>query len=164
MEPRKIIVSLKKWSSPRLSWNIFIESRCIRLSERSRVNDLLLGSVETYFLEVGAYVSLKGATAGVSEGHFCWIWLEISQFLKYKNGVVRPKNLIVSLLKWSCLRVSRNIFVGSRWIRVSETSHCRCLRGWFLLNLTGNITCFQIWKRRIGTYKIDCLIMSMKLP
>ena len=28
-------------------------------------NDLPLGSVETYFLEDGAYLSLKGATAGV---------------------------------------------------------------------------------------------------
>ena len=28
-------------------------------------NDLALGSVEAYFLEVGAYLSLKGATADV---------------------------------------------------------------------------------------------------
>ena len=34
-------------------------------------NDLALGSVETYFREVGAYVSLKRAATGVWEGHVC---------------------------------------------------------------------------------------------
>ena len=34
-------------------------------------NDLALGSVETYFREVGAYVSLKRAATGVWEGHLC---------------------------------------------------------------------------------------------
>ena len=32
---------------------------------------LALVSEEIYFLEVSAYVSLKGATRGVSEGHRC---------------------------------------------------------------------------------------------
>ena len=34
-------------------------------------NDLALGSVETYFREVGAYVSLKRAATGVWEGNIC---------------------------------------------------------------------------------------------
>ena len=44
-------------------------------------NSLALGYVETYFFEVGAYVSLKEATAGVWESRFFWIWQEISKFL-----------------------------------------------------------------------------------
>ena len=58
-------------------------------------NDLPLGSVGTYFSDVGAYESLKGATAGVLEGRFTWFWLEISHFLKYKNGGVGLKNFSV---------------------------------------------------------------------
>ena len=58
-------------------------------------NDLVLGSVETYFLEVGAYVYLKRATKGVWQCHFCWIWVKISLFLKYKNGGVEPKLFLV---------------------------------------------------------------------
>ena len=57
-------------------------------------NDLALGSVETYFFEVTAYMCLKGATAGVWEGRFCWIWLDMSHFVKYKKGVVGPKVLL----------------------------------------------------------------------
>ena len=58
-------------------------------------NDLALGSVEKYFLEVGAYVSLKRATTGIWEVPFCWIWMKRSHFFKYKNGGVGTKNLIV---------------------------------------------------------------------
>ena len=58
-------------------------------------NDFVLGLVETYFLEVGAYVSLKRATTGVWEGQICWNWVEIPQFFKYKNGGVGPKCFIV---------------------------------------------------------------------
>ena len=58
-------------------------------------NDFAWGSVETYILEVGTYMSLKGATGGVWEGHFCWIWLEISYFFKYKIVGVGPKTFIV---------------------------------------------------------------------
>ena len=105
-------------------------------------NDLVLGSVETYFSEINACVSLKRATVGVWDGGFCWIWLKISLFVKYKDGGVGPKNFFVELLKWSCLRLSRNIFFRSRCIRVCEKSHRECLRGWILLNLTGNITFF----------------------
>ena len=47
-------------------------------------NYLSLGSVETYFLEIGAYVSVKIANAGVSEGRFGWSWLGISHFLNIK--------------------------------------------------------------------------------
>ena len=57
-------------------------------------NDIALGSAEIYFLEVGACVSLEQATTGLWEGRFCWIWLKISHFLKYKNGGVQPKNFI----------------------------------------------------------------------
>ena len=57
-------------------------------------NDLVLGSVEIYLLDVGADVSLKGATAGVWEGPFCWIWLKISYLFKYENGGVGTKNSI----------------------------------------------------------------------
>ena len=73
-------------------------------------NDIFLGSVETYFLEVGAYVFVKRTTASVWEVRFYWIWLEISHFFKYKNGGVWPKNFIIWLLKWYFLRLSRNVF------------------------------------------------------
>ena len=58
-------------------------------------NDLALGSVETYFLGVGAYVSLKRATTGLWEGRFCCIWAKMQQFFKYKNGGVGPTNFII---------------------------------------------------------------------
>ena len=50
-------------------------------------NDLILGLVETYFLEA--------VIAGEWEGRFSWIWLETSYFFKYKNGGEWPKNFIV---------------------------------------------------------------------
>ena len=106
-------------------------------------NNLALGSVETYFLEVAAYVSLKGAAAGHEKGRFCWIWLELSHFFKYKYGLVGLKNFIVWLPKWPCFRLSGNIFFGCRCIRVSQKGHRRCVRGSFLLNLTENITFFK---------------------
>ena len=104
--------------------------------------DLVLGSVQTYFLETSLYVCLKGATAGVWEGRFCWTWLEISRLFKYKNGGVVPKDFIVSMLKRFFLRLRRNLFLRSRCIHISERSHCRFVRGSTLLNLTGNITFF----------------------
>ena len=58
-------------------------------------NDLVLGSVETCFLEVGAYVPLKRAITDLWEGRFCWIWLKLSHFLKYKNREEGPKHFIV---------------------------------------------------------------------
>ena len=57
--------------------------------------DTALDSVETYFWEDSAYVSLNGATTDVWEGRFSWICLEISLLLKYKNRGVGPKNFIV---------------------------------------------------------------------
>ena len=105
-------------------------------------NGLVLGEVETYFLEVIAYVSLKGVTTGVWEGRFCWIWLKISDFFKYKNGGEGSKSFIVWLLKWSCLGLCINISFGNRCMRVSGTSHCRLLRRSVLLNLTESITSF----------------------
>ena len=73
-------------------------------------NAFALGSVQTYFLEVGSYVSLKRATAGLWEGRFCWIWLKISQLFKNKNGGVGPKTFTVYLLKRSVLTLRSNIF------------------------------------------------------
>ena len=73
-------------------------------------NDLVLGLVETCFVEVGTYVPLKRATADVWECHFCWVWVKILQFFKYKNWRVEPKYLILWLLKWSCLKLIRNSF------------------------------------------------------
>ena len=52
---------------------------------------MVLALVEIYFFEIGAYVSVKVATVGVWECRVCWMWLEISQFLKYKKGGVGPK-------------------------------------------------------------------------
>ena len=49
------------------------------------VNEIALGLVERYFFEFGAYVSVKVATGGVWQCRFCWIWVEISQFLKWKK-------------------------------------------------------------------------------
>ena len=66
-------------------------------------------------------------------------------FFKYKNGGVGPKNFIVELLKSIFRRLSGNIFLGSRSIRICEKSNYRLLRGWFVLNLTGNVT-FLIYK------------------
>ena len=97
-------------------------------------NNLFLGSVETYFLEVGAFVSVKRAPASVSEGRFYLIWLEIAHFFKYRQGGVEPKNFFVECGKWIFLRLSRIIFFGSQCICVCEKSHCKCLRGSFFLH------------------------------
>ena len=43
-------------------------------------NGLAIGSVDTYFLEVGTYMSLKQATTGLWESRICWIWVKILQF------------------------------------------------------------------------------------
>ena len=104
--------------------------------------DLLLVSVETYFLEVAEYVSLKRAAAGVLEGRFCTILVKILHLFKYKSGRFGPKDFIVELLKWSLLRLSRTILLGSRCIRVSETSPHWCVRGLFLQKLRKNTTIF----------------------
>ena len=58
-------------------------------------NDLALGSKETYFLEVGACLPMRGATTGIWEGRFMWVWQEISHFFTDKNGGVVPKNFSV---------------------------------------------------------------------
>ena len=54
--------------------------------------DLVLDLVQTNFLEVGAYGSLKPATAGVWQSRFCWIWVKISLFFKYKDRWVGCEN------------------------------------------------------------------------
>ena len=51
--------------------NIKAEECYLKILLFSYRNDLVFGSVETYFLKVHAYVCLKGASAGVSEGRFC---------------------------------------------------------------------------------------------
>ena len=76
-------------------WNLETEQQDLKFLYLNYWSDLLLGSVQAYFLEAGAYLSLKGGTTDVCEGGFCWIRLEISPFLKYKNGRVGPKNFIV---------------------------------------------------------------------
>ena len=50
------------------------------------------------------------------------------------------KNFTSFVLKRFCLGLSRNIFSGSRCMRLSETSHHRCLRGALLQNLNENTT------------------------
>ena len=57
--------------------------------------DLALGSVEIYFLEIGACVSLKQAASGVWEDHFCGISVKILKFFKSKKEGVGPENFIV---------------------------------------------------------------------
>ena len=46
------------------------EERDLNILLFNYLNDLVLGSAETNFLEIVAYVSLKGATAGFGEGRF----------------------------------------------------------------------------------------------
>ena len=58
-------------------------------------NGLALSSVETCFLEVGAYVSLKLTTTGLEEGRFSWIWQKISLVFQYKNGGVGARYFTV---------------------------------------------------------------------
>ena len=58
-------------------------------------NDFILGWVETYFLEVSAYMSVKRATAGVWEGRFFRIWVKILHLLKYRNEGVGLKDFTV---------------------------------------------------------------------
>ena len=58
--------------------------------------------------------------------------MKISLFLKSINGKVATKNFL--LLIWSCLRISRNIFCGSRCICLCEKNLHSCLIESFLLN------------------------------
>ena len=75
--------------------NLKMEEEDLKLLLFNYWNDLVLSSVETYFLKVVPHLSLKGAIAGAWEGCFFWIWLEVSQFLKDKNGGIWHKNFIV---------------------------------------------------------------------
>ena len=61
-------------------------------------NDRVLCSVETYFLEVGAYVFLKRVATGAWEGCIWWNWVKITQVFKCENLGVGPKNSTVYLL------------------------------------------------------------------
>ena len=58
-------------------------------------DNLFLSLVETYFLAHDGYVSLKRATASVSEVRFCLTSQQISHLFKYQNGGVGPKKFIV---------------------------------------------------------------------
>ena len=60
--------------------------------------DLVLGAVETKFLEIGVYVSLKQVTAVVWEDRVYRIWVKIQQFLYVKTGDL---DLKISLFNYS---------------------------------------------------------------
>ena len=104
-------------------------------------NGLALGSVQTFFLEV-VHTCLWNEPPQVSErvvfAEFDWKY----HFFWYKNGEVGPTNFIIWLLKWSCPRLSTDIFSGGRCIHVSERSQCSFLRRSLLLNLIEKITIF----------------------
>ena len=57
-------------------------------------NGLALGSVKTFFLEVGAYVSLKWLSVSLWEGRFSWTWLKIYIFLNIKTEEWDLKTLL----------------------------------------------------------------------
>ena len=59
-------------------------------------NGLVLGLVQTCFLEVGGYIPLKRATAGFWERYFYWIWLKILHLFKYKNRGAEPRNFLLN--------------------------------------------------------------------
>ena len=62
--------------------------------------DFALGPAETCFLEFGAHVSLKWATADAFDRiDFVEFQEKYLKFFKYKNGGVEPKNVIIQLLK-----------------------------------------------------------------
>ena len=104
--------------------------------------DLVLVLVETCFLEVIAYVSLKRAATSLWESCFWQIWVKILHLIKNKNGRFGHKGFTVELLKWSWLRLIRSIFSGSWCIRVSETSPHRCVRRLLLQKFRKNTTIF----------------------
>ena len=97
---------LLKWYYHRVSRNSFSESRYKPVSEKDH-----------HSCQIGS---------------FLLNWVKILLFLKSINGGVGSKNFLI--LKWSCLRVSKNIFSGIRFIRASEKSNHRLLRGSFLSN------------------------------
>ena len=91
-----------------------------------------MGLVETFFSES------QYKPVSEKNHHRCQIesfllnWVKISLFLKSINGGIGSKDFLI--LKWYCLRVSKNIFSGIQFIRASEKSNHRLLRGSFLLN------------------------------
>ena len=46
----------------------------------------------------------------VRKGQFCSIWVK-NITVKFKSGAVGPKNFIIQLIKWPCLRLRVNIFL-----------------------------------------------------
>ena len=74
--------------------------------------------------------------------------------MKIEYREVELKNFLVYLMKWSCLRLSINMFSGSRCIRVSETSHQGFLMGLFFFNLKENITVLENGSQ-IGSFLLN---------
>ena len=89
--------------------------------------DRVLGSVETNFLEVGAYVSLKRVISDIWEGRVYRIWVKIPQFLNIKTGDL---DLKISLFNYSNDLVLRWVetYSGRCCINVSDTSQHSSLR------------------------------------
>ena len=115
-----------KWFTSRLRRNIFSGSWCICVSEESYQRCLK----QVFLLN----------------------WVKISLLLKSINGGVGTKNFL--WLKWSCPGITRNIFSGSRCIRVSEKSHRRCLIGSFLMNWVKISLFLKFINGRVGNKKI----------
>ena len=82
-------------------------------------------------------------------GSFLLNWMKISLLLKSINGKVAIKNFF--LLKWYCLRISRNIFSGSRCICVFEKNLQRFLIVLLLLNWVKILTFLKSIYWGVGT-------------
>lgn len=78
-------------------------------------------SVETFFLEAGADVSLKRVTTVIRESCFCRIRAKVPLVLKIKNRGVEPKSFTVELLKRS-------------WVGSVETFFLEFFRKHFFIN------------------------------
>ena len=127
------------WLKNHISWNKKTEEWELMVLLFNYWNGLLLGSVETYFLEVGMYMSLKGATAGVWKFGFCLIWLEISHSLNIKTGECDLKSLLFNY--WN------DLVLGSVEIFL-EAGACACLKG----GTTGIWECHLPWSWREISY------------
>ena len=72
--------------------------------------DLVLGSLETKFLEIGVYVSLKRVTAVVWEDRNYRIWVKMQQFLYVKMGILDLKISLFNYLDILCYAEQNHIF------------------------------------------------------
>ena len=109
-------------------------------------NDLALGSVETYFLEVGACVSLKKNDQRCLVGLFLLNWMKISLFSKFINGEIGTKK---TFFNWNGLVLAsvEIFFLEFDAKCFSEKSHQRCLIGLFLLNWVKISHFWSLWIR-----------------